>query len=70
MLEEVMTLDRLEIATTLDKIFLGQGMILPFLDVLIQQDLQQTSKLSQNCLHSVKNLPKTHFILLVQINAK
>ncbi|XP_071789883.1 rasGAP-activating-like protein 1 isoform X1 [Asterias amurensis] len=46
MLEEVMTLDRLEIATTLDKIFLGQGMILPFLDVLIQQDLQQTTDIN------------------------
>ncbi|XP_022103860.1 rasGAP-activating-like protein 1 isoform X3 [Acanthaster planci] len=46
MLEEVMTLDRLEIATTLDKIFLGQGMILPFLDALIRQELQQSSDIN------------------------
>ncbi|XP_038058833.1 rasGAP-activating-like protein 1 [Patiria miniata] len=55
MLEEVMTLDRLEIATTLDKIFLGQGMILPFLDVLIQQELRQSSKFEYN-VQKIKNI--------------
>ncbi|XP_077995563.1 rasGAP-activating-like protein 1 isoform X2 [Glandiceps talaboti] len=39
MLEEVMTLDKIEVATTLVKIFLGQGMVLPFLDVLITQEV-------------------------------
>ncbi|XP_077864810.1 rasGAP-activating-like protein 1 [Saccoglossus kowalevskii] len=39
MLEEVMTLDKMEVATTLVKIFLGQGMVLPFLDVLIMQEV-------------------------------
>ncbi|XP_072034910.1 rasGAP-activating-like protein 1 isoform X2 [Amphiura filiformis] len=42
-LEEVMVLDRQEIAITLVKIFLGQGMMLPFLDAVIQQELKYTS---------------------------
>ncbi|XP_070571992.1 rasGAP-activating-like protein 1 isoform X2 [Ptychodera flava] len=43
MLEEVMTLDKMEVATTLVKIFLGQGMVLPFLDVLITQEVKRAN---------------------------
>ena len=39
-----MILDRQEIAITLVKIFLGQGMMLPFLDAVIQEELKNTSE--------------------------
>ncbi|XP_035690611.1 rasGAP-activating-like protein 1 [Branchiostoma floridae] len=42
MLEEVMTMDRMDIATTLVKVFLGEGMVVQFLDALNTQEILNT----------------------------
>ncbi|XP_078680430.1 rasGAP-activating-like protein 1 [Branchiostoma floridae x Branchiostoma belcheri] len=42
MLEEVMTMDRMDIATTLVKVFLGEGMVVQFLDALNTQEIHNT----------------------------
>ncbi len=44
MLQEVMTLDMLEVANTLVKLYLGQEKIVPFLNVICVEEIQNTSK--------------------------
>ena len=45
MLQEVMTLDLMEVANTLVKLYLGHGKIVPYLDVVCTEEIQNTSKL-------------------------
>ena len=42
MLEEVMTMDRNALAHTLVRFFIAHGAIIPFLDCLVSQEVQQT----------------------------
>ena len=44
MLQEVMTLDLLEMANVLVKLFLGQGKIVEYLDVICTEEINETSK--------------------------
>lgn len=45
MLEEVTTVEsRQDVAMTLVKIYLGQGLVVPFLDYLNTREVNQTSK--------------------------
>ncbi|XP_064612151.1 rasGAP-activating-like protein 1 [Liolophura sinensis] len=44
MLEEVMTLDLLEIASTLVKLYLGQGSVVAYLDVICSEEIFNTSE--------------------------
>ena len=46
MLQEVMTLDLMEVANTLVKMYLGQGKIVSYLDVVCTEEIQATSKLT------------------------
>lgn len=46
MLEEVTTVEsRQDVAMTLVKIYLGQGLVVPFLDYLNTREVNQTSKI-------------------------
>lgn len=52
MLEEVTTVEsRQDVAMTLVKIYLGQGLVVPFLDYLNTREVNHTSKIRgrQNC---------------------
>lgn len=65
MLEEVTTVEsRQDVAMTLVKIYLGQGLVVPFLDYLNTREVNQTSKIdllqlflvfSQSCFTVKKN---------------
>ena len=44
MLQEVMTLDLMEVASTLVKLYLGQGKIQPYLDVVCIEEIHNTGK--------------------------
>lgn len=47
MLEEVTTVEsRQDVAMTLVKIYLGQGLVVPFLDYLNTREVNQTSKMN------------------------
>lgn len=43
MLQEVMTLDLMEVANTLVKLYLGHGKIVAYLDVICTEEIQNTS---------------------------
>lgn len=48
MLEEVTTVEsRQDVAMTLVKIYLGQGLVVPFLDYLNTREVNHTSKIEQ-----------------------
>lgn len=48
MLEEVTTVEsRQDVAMTLVKIYLGQGLVVPFLDYLNTREVNQTSKITE-----------------------
>lgn len=48
MLEEVTTVEsRQDVAMTLVKIYLGQGLVVPFLDYLNTREVNHTSKIVQ-----------------------
>lgn len=48
MLEEVTTVEsRQDVAMTLVKIYLGQGLVVPFLDYLNTREVNQTSKIDE-----------------------
>lgn len=59
MLEEVTTVEsRQDVAMTLVKIYLGQGLVVPFLDYLNTREVNQTSKIDEKkfcCNLSVKS---------------
>ena len=44
MLQEVMTLDLIELASTLVKLYLGQGKVTAYLDVICTEEIRSTSK--------------------------
>lgn len=51
MLEEVTTVEsRQDVAMTLVKIYLGQGLVVPFLDYLNTREVNQTSKIEERIL--------------------
>ena len=43
MIQEVMTMELLELACTLVKLFLGQGKIVQYLDVICTEEISNTS---------------------------
>lgn len=54
MLEEVTTVEsRQDVAMTLVKIYLGQGLVVPFLDYLNTREVNHTSKIKDGNITSV-----------------
>ena len=43
-IEDMRTIDRNDLARQMVKLFLGEGVVLPFLDTLVMQDISKTSR--------------------------
>lgn len=58
MLEEVTTVEsRQDVAMTLVKIYLGQGLVVPFLDYLNTREVIHTSKMKESSTQRSKTVP-------------